>query len=187
MDKIMNFMLSAALLIALFSGCSLNAKTETISSPAVNDHILRMASEDEPGQRLRLHGVVFDGQTQKPIPDAEIYLYHADANGEYLPTDPDDESTAKLSGMVTTGPDGEFTILTIVPREYDQPGNRHIHMHYVHADGYQDLGGVILFENDVNDEIRQWAKETGFGIIIELEEENGIQVGNISLALTPQP
>ena len=73
-----------------------------------------------------------------------------------------------------------------MPREYDQPGNRHIHIQYVRADGYQDFGGVILFENDVNDEIRQWANDTGFGISIELEEIEGIQVGEITISLVPE-
>lgn len=187
MEKIISFILSIALLLTVFTACSSNAQSAPTSSTADQQHTVTLASETEPGQRLRLHGMVVDSQTQQPIPNAEIYLYHADANGEYLPSDPADESTAKLSGTVTTGTDGSFAVHTIVPREYDQPGNRHIHLHYVQADGYLQLGGVILFEDDVNNEIRQWANDTGFGIIIDLEEENGIQVGNISLLLEPAP
>jgi len=186
-DKIINFILSTVLMLTVFTACSPNTQPEPNSSQVTDDHSVTLAPETEPGQRLRLHGVVVDSQTQQPVPNAEIYLYHADANGEYLPSDPADESTAKLSGTVTTGPDGAFTVHTIVPREYDQPGNRHIHLHYVQAEGYLQLGGVILFEDDVNSEIRQWANDTGFGIIIDLGEEDGIQVGNIALQLESAP
>lgn len=171
--------LAAAFLILVTAACSPTADNTTAS----NAHTVTLADADEPGQRLTLHGQVLDSATGQPLSGVEIYLYHADANGKYLPTNPADESTAKLSGAVTSGPDGQFTVHTIVPREYDQPGNRHIHLHYVRAAGYADLGGVVLFEDDVNAEIRQWAEDTGFGIIIDLEERDGIQVGTLTLAL----
>ncbi|MBN2045952.1 MAG: hypothetical protein JW757_13100 [Anaerolineales bacterium] len=44
---------------------------------------------------------------------------------------------------------------------------------------------MILFENDVNAEIRQWADETGFGIIIELQEKDGVQHGHVLTSLNP--
>ena len=96
----------------------------------------------------------------KPEPrylTAEVYLYQANTNGEYHPADLDDESTAKLSGIVTSDKNGMFTIKTILPGEYEEPGNRHIHIHYARAKGYEQTGGVILFEDNVNDQVRQWA------------------------------
>jgi protocatechuate 3,4-dioxygenase beta subunit len=141
--------------------------------------------ENEPGQRLTLYGEVLDSSDKSPIPEARIYLYHADANGEYLPKDPNDESTAKLSGEVITDENGQFQVNTIIPREYDQPGNKHIHLHYVQAEGFQQSGGVILFDYDVNDEVRAWAKETGFGTIIDVVEKNGVMEGEVVIELTP--
>lgn len=168
------------------AGCSTMRRTSSQVPTTISNHItptIVLAGPDEPSQRLLLIGTVIDNQTHHPIPGAQVYLYHADANGEYIPTDPADESTAKLSGQITTSANGEFIVDTIVPREYDQPGNRHIHLHYVRAEGYQDGGGVILFEQDVNDEVRQWANQTGFGIIIELEERDGVQHGSIVIEL----
>jgi protocatechuate 3,4-dioxygenase beta subunit len=170
---------------ALITGCSHREAPVTQSLETNDAHTLVLTSPDEPGQSLTLSGTVTDNQTGQPLPGTRIYLYHADANGEYLPADPDDESTARLSGEVITGDTGQFTVHTIVPREYDMPGNRHIHLHYVRADGYQDFGAVILFENDVNPEIRQWANDTGFGIIIELEEVDGGQQGSVTIPLDP--
>lgn len=171
-------------LVAVVTACSSSADPDSVL-PEGDAHTLILASEEEPGQRLVLFGSVVDAQTNEPIPNAQVYLYHADANAEYNPSDPADESTARLSGEVITGPDGNFTVYTVVPREYDVPGNRHIHLHYVQAEGYQNGGGVILFEDDVNNDIRQWANETGFGIIIDLEELDGVQQGSITIPLEP--
>ncbi len=169
----------------LIQGCNYAAPATLQSTIPTGAYTITLAADDEPGQRLTIYGQVIDRQTGEPVPFAHVFLYHADANGEYQPVDPDDESTARLSGEVVTGEDGQFVVQTIVPREYDQPGNRHIHLHYIRADGYDDLGGVILFENDVNDEIRQWAESTGFGFIIELTEWGGVMEGNIILQLEP--
>ena len=74
---------------------------------------------------------------------------------------------------------------TILPGEYDSPGNRHIHIHYARAAGYKQKGGVILFEDNVNDEVRKWANETGFGFIINIEKKDGTLTGTLNLKLKP--
>ena len=173
--------LLSLLMLAAMAGC----RTPAAAPPSDKVSTIVLAPPDEPGQRLMLTGTVIDSQTGEPIPGAKIYLYHADADGEYSPSNPADESTARLSGEVSSSAAGEFLVDTIVPREYDQPGNRHIHLHYVRAEGYLDGGGVILFENDVNADIRQWATDTGFGTIIKLEEIDSVQHGNIIIELVP--
>lgn len=184
--KTLRISIFGLLFIVFTTGCSNIPSNDEPSPQEADIPTLSLAPANEPGQRLILFGTVVDSQTGEPIPHTEVYLYHADANGEYQPSDPSDESTAKLSGEIITNDAGEFIVDTIVPREYDQPGNRHIHLHYVRAEGYQDGGGVILFENDVNDEIRQWATDTGFGTIIELEEMEGVQRGNVIITLDPE-
>lgn len=186
--KIKNYLqISIYLITVLFiaAGCSSTPEVDFSLPSKTNTSTISLAPADEPGQRLVLTGTVLDSQTGEPIPNAQVYLYHADANGKYRPSDPADESTARLSGEVIADQAGEFRVDTIVPREYDQPGNRHIHLHDVQAEGYQNSGGVILFENDVNGEIRQWANDTGFGTIIELEEIDGVQYGHVAIPLDP--
>ncbi|HKJ27410.1 MAG TPA: hypothetical protein VJ965_07215 [Anaerolineales bacterium] len=180
-----HILISITLLTLCGVAAACGSTPETTASTVSDASTIVLAQADEPGQRLMLTGTVVDSQTSEPIPGTEIHLYHADANGEYQPSDPADESTARLSGTVFTDENGAFAVDTIVPREYDQPGNRHIHLHTVQAEGYQNGGGVILFENDVNSEIRQWASDTGFGTIIELEDNDGIQYGNIVIPLDP--
>ena len=169
----------------VFSACNRVPDAATALPKESDAHSLVLVSAEEPGQRLTLFGTVVDARTGAPIANAQVYLYHADADGEYTPGDPVDESTARLSGEVTTWEEGQFTVYTIVPREYDVPGNRHIHIHYIAAEGYQNGGGVILFEDDVNDDIRQWANDTGFGTIIDLEDVGGVQQGKVIIPLEP--
>lgn len=163
--------------------CTDNPQDNISSVIARNNNVLILAPADEPGERLLIDIIITDKKTGEPLPKAEVYLYQADTNGEYHPTDPEEESTAKLSGVITTDDLGKFTLSTILPGEYEEPGNRHIHIHYARAEGYEQTGGVILFEDNVNYEVRRWANETGFGFIIDISEKNGTLTGNLNLRL----
>lgn len=178
-------LLESTILVLTLVACSITP-ADQVTAPPTEAHTLTLTTPDEPGQPLTIYGRVIDDSTDKPVPGARIYLYHADADGEYEPADPSDESTARLSGEVVSGESGQFTLHTIVPREYDIPGNRHIHIHYVQVEGFRDFGGVVLFEDDVNDEMRLWAQDTGFGLIIPLQESQGEVEGKLTIALTPE-
>lgn len=121
---------------------------------------------------------------------AQVRVYQTDQSGTYQPADPADESTARIHGDLTTGTDGAFGFVTVLPGEYpDQPpGNRHIHFHTVSADGYEPRGFVMLFDDNVRAEVRDWAESTGFGIVVELEGTPGSGfVAAIDIALEPVP
>lgn len=171
--------LSAALTLS----CTNNPQDNISSANPGDNNILMLAPADEPGERLTINILLTDKHTGNPLPNAEVYLYQADNDGEYHPADPADESTARLSGVITSDDSGRFTLSTILPGEYEEPGNRHIHIHSARAEGYEQTGGVILFEDNVNDEVRRWANETGFGFIIDIEEINGTLTGKLNLKL----
>jgi len=168
----------------LFAGCNNNPQDNISSANTDDGNVLLLAPADEPGDRLIVNFLITDKKTGEPLPNTEVYLYQADTNGEYHPSDPADESTAKLSGVITSDDSGRFIVKTILPGEYEEPGNRHIHIHYARAEGYEQAGGVILFEDNVNYEVRKWANETGFGFIIDVEEINGTLTGNLNIKLT---
>lgn len=180
-----NFYLSSIFIFISLIACASNQSDGQVTNPTENKNLLILTTENEPGQRLEIYGTVIDSITQTSIPNTKIYLYHADANGEYHPADPNDESTAKFSGEVISDENGNFIVQTIVPREYELNGNKHIHLHYILAEGYKQDGGVILFDHDVNDEIRDWATTTGFGYIIQLQEIDGIMKGDLVIQLVP--
>ena len=168
----------------LILGCTNKPQDNIAYTDTGDKNTLMLAPEDEPGERLIVNFLITDKQTGEPLPNTEVYLYQANTNGEYHPSVPQDESTARLSGVITSDDSGKFTLSTILPGEYEEPGNRHIHIHYARAEGYEQTGGVILFDNNVNDEVRRWANETGFGFIIDIEELNETFVGDLNLKLT---
>jgi len=142
---------------------------------------------DEPGEPLTLVIQVVDAATGTPIADAEVLLYHADDGGAYDPSDPSDESTARLRAEGRVDAAGAFVVRTVLPGEYpgQPPGNRHIHLEHVRAPGYAPVGGVVLFEHNVNDTVRDWARATGFGRVIELVADEGGWRGVVTVELEP--
>lgn len=89
---------------------------------------LRICEIDEPGQKLWLCLTFVSKETEKALINEEIKLYHTSTIGEYEPTNPKDESTARLNGTVFTDDKGQIFIQTILPGDYGSSAdNRHIH------------------------------------------------------------
>jgi protocatechuate 3,4-dioxygenase beta subunit len=168
------------------SGCGGPPPTAPSPAPEADVPSVALAPEGEPGQPLTIRGTVLDRATNEPIPGASLYLYQTDSSGEYLPSDPDDNATARLSGEVATGETGQFVVHTVLPGEYDRPGTRHIHLHYARAEGYEEINRTLLFEDNASEEMRQWAEETGLGILLELTEQNGVLEANLIIPLDPE-
>jgi len=92
-----------------------------------------------PGVRLTVSGFVF-GLACQPIANALLDFWQADNNGVY------DNTGFKFRGHQFTGPDGKFTLQTIVPGLY--PGRtRHIHVK-VQAPGRPILTTQLYFPNE---------------------------------------
>lgn len=95
---------------------------------------VRIAPADEPGEPLRIVGVVTD-RDGRPAPGVVVYAYHTNAEGVY----PRDERLAgaaarhgRLRAWATTDADGRYEFQTILPGHY--PGRnapRHVHMHVI--------------------------------------------------------
>lgn len=89
---------------------------------------VRISELGEPGQKLWLCLTFISKETKNPLINEQIKLYHTSENGEYEPSDPSDESTARLNGTVTTNAKGQVFIQTILPGDYGSSAdNRHIH------------------------------------------------------------
>ena len=149
---------------------------------------LAIAPADEPGPSLSVDGRVIDAVTGEPIEGARIVVYQADQSGTYQPDDPADESTARIRGELSTDGEGRFGFITVQPGEYpDQPpGNRHIHFHSVTADGYTPTGFVMLFDDNVRPDIRDWAASTGFGVVVPVTGDSATGLAaTIEISLDP--
>ena len=123
-----------------------------------------VASEQEPGERIVVHGVVYDSDGKTPLAHASVYDYHSDSTGRYTQGTKDDNRNPRLRGYMRTNAEGRYEYSTIKPAPY--PGNgppAHIHYH-VNAPGHQERVFEIVFEGDpkITQDIRtQTAREDG--------------------------
>jgi len=139
-----------------------------------------LAPPDEPGESLIVSGTVRDTEG-KPVADALIYVFHADAKGYYAPARAMDEPNARLFGYMKTGADGRYEFRTIRPGGYPkQPIPQHIHM-LVTAAGYRDhrcrSTCQLVFADDprMTAEWHKWAKEGGNPVLSVTRDKNGSQ------------
>ena len=91
-------------------------------------HQLQISEPEEPGKPLLLALTFVWKETGQPLKRHFISFYHADSTGNYRPANPDDESTARLSGRAMTNELGQIFVSTVLPGDYgSSEDNRHIH------------------------------------------------------------
>ena len=123
---------------------------------------VKMVADDEKGERMLLELEIVDKETSKPLADTRVYLYHTDAEGDYVP---DAESPGggsenpRLFAFVRSDSTGIATIASILPGSYrgtDSP--RHIHL-LVDREETSAYGTGIYFDTDksLDDELREEA------------------------------
>ena len=110
-----------------------------------------------------IHGTVLDFSSGKPIPNAELDVWHTAPNGLYENQDPD-QPDMNLRGRFYTDEDGRYGLYCLRPTKYpvpdDGPGgellkllDRHpwrpAHIHFIiSADEYQPLVTQIFDRRD---------------------------------------
>ena len=112
-------------------------------------HHAPMVRSSEMGESIRVKGVIVDEQTQQPIPDVQIELVQADANGLYFP----EQSTwnPRIFAYLVTNEVGEFSVSTIRPGKYEDDDGATVpaHIHFtLNKDGYRVFGSEFTFEDD---------------------------------------
>ncbi|WP_436517689.1 hypothetical protein [Ekhidna sp. To15] len=91
-------------------------------------HRVQISDDFESGESLLLCLRFVDLSSREPLNNQIIHFYHADADGEYRPTIPGDETTARLSGDAVTDVEGQVFLKTTLPGDYGSSSdNRHIH------------------------------------------------------------
>ena len=87
-----------------------------------------IADEQEPGEKLLLCVTFLDKDSKKAWSNQKVSFYHTSTNGDYEPSNPADETTARLNGTAITNESGEIYVKTILPGDYgNSTNNRHIH------------------------------------------------------------
>ena len=75
---------------------------------------IEVAPASEPGERLIVTGRVLARAAHAPLPGVTVYVYHADATGEYNLAGHEKEPP-RLCGILRTNGAGEFRIRTSMP------------------------------------------------------------------------
>ena len=96
--------------------------------------VLVLADAKEPGTRMVIAGRVWKADGRTPAGAESVLVYQTDASGEYgsrpAITPPPRTRDARLSGYVTTDPEGRFEVRTIRPGPY-RTGATPAHVHFV--------------------------------------------------------
>jgi len=113
---------------------------------------LTMVAPAEPGEPFVVCGTVRD-PAGRPIPGAEVRLYHTDAAGWYAPGSTRGENP-RLFGRVLADARGRYRVRTILPAPYatSPSGAIHVHMGF-RAEGHRTRSGhpaSLFFDDDPN-------------------------------------
>ena len=130
--------------------------------------IAKIAKKTERGERLIVLVRMISRETGEPIANHTIRVFQADIKGSYGERVPGDETTARISGDVTTDKEGRFLIDTILPGDYGTiSGNRHIHMHVPDAkpEAYD-----FFFDDFVGTQTRSWANSRDQVVLLKLSK-----------------
>jgi protocatechuate 3,4-dioxygenase beta subunit len=116
--------------------------------PADVSSVVYMVTDNEPGERLVINGVVYGSDSRTPLDGFVLYLYQTDASGVYNSTDRS-WKRPRIRGWVKTDKEGRYEIRTIKPGNY--PGSRnpaHIHVIAKLPGRDPDWLDDFLFEGD---------------------------------------
>lgn len=109
-------------------------------------------TQGRPGVPLTLRVTVVDARSCKPIPNAAVDVWQADANGVYSGLEAPRDARF-LRGIQLTDADGIAAFDTVVPGWYD---NRTAHIHVkTHVGGDEIHTGQLYFDDSVIDEIAE--------------------------------
>lgn len=104
----------------------------------------KLATDDEPGQRMIISGRVLNLDCNEFIPDTVIDVWHADDEGNY------DNNGFKLRGYTKTNGQGFYLFETILPGKYGNANQlRPSHIHFkITPPNFPELVTQLYFEGD---------------------------------------
>jgi protocatechuate 3,4-dioxygenase beta subunit len=113
--------------------------------PAAPSWSARIAPEDEPGEPMRIDGVVRN-RAGEPVAGVIVYAYHTDHRGYYPRAE---NQHGRLRGWARTDEEGRYRFDTIRPAGYpDTRLPQHVHMHIIEPGRGTYWIGDINFDDD---------------------------------------
>jgi len=115
------------------------------------EKLRRNITEGRPGTRLDLHLTVADATTCRPIKNAVVDIWHADAGGTYSGFGAGASSRTFMRGLQKTGANGLAVFRTVYPGWYM---GRTVHIHVkVHVGGNVVHTGQLFFSDTLTDAV----------------------------------
>lgn len=138
----------------------------------------------ESGEKLKIHGIIYQPDGTTPAPNVILYVYHTDQQGLYSFRDEDttrDHRHGYIRGWIKTDETGRYEFYTLKPGAYpSRTIAAHIHPIILEPDGrYYWLGGYH-FEDDplLTDRERSPKSPRGGSTgLLKLKKEGESQVG----------
>ncbi len=126
------------IVITLLSSCTIDRTIEFSNNEEIavlrafqslpEESMLKIASDDEPGEHLLLCITFRKKEDGTSVFGQKVHFYHTSNQGNYEPSSPGDESTARLNGDAVSSSTGRIFVETILPGDYgSSTDNRHIH------------------------------------------------------------
>jgi catechol 1,2-dioxygenase len=148
----------------------------------------------EPGDVLLVSGRVWAFDTKKPLANAVLDIWQANAQGRYDNDDPRNPPAKDVflnRARLITDENGYYEYETIHPGPYQIGENqwRPCHIHYlVRAAGYQSLVTQLYFRGDKFNKTDEFIKES---LIIDVRKEKArgaaYEMGTFDIVLAPAP
>ncbi len=152
-----------------------------------------VAGADEPGERLRLSGTVFQNDGRTPAADVVLYLHQTHAGGLYEGGVGSGLARrhGRLRAWVRTGAQGHYTFETIVPGIYPDRGSpAHLHL-VVEENGrtpyYIDDVVFIGAEQVTPDYITRQPLRGGNGVVALEGDDGGTRSARRDIVLERHP
>jgi len=145
-----------AVTLAIVAATAGIAAQSVHEAPAEAPSTGRVAPQGEPGQALRVSGVVV-GRDGAPVAGASLYIYQTDHEGYYGVKPASDNKNPRLKLFLRSDAKGAWSFETVKPGSY--PNSRvppHIHFEVSAAGGAPKIFEIV-FEGDsfVTDEMRR--------------------------------
>jgi len=106
----------------------------------------RIAAPEEPGEPLRVSGVVYGPDGVTPAAGLILFVYHTDAKGLYAP---EPNADPRLHAWLRTDAQGRYAFTTIRPAPYPNArGPAHVHTELWGEGVPPQYGPELLFADD---------------------------------------
>jgi protocatechuate 3,4-dioxygenase beta subunit len=176
--------LAAALLsLSVSEGC---ARAEDPCAKATSSAVL--VKKGEPGEPLRVRGVVYRPDGVTPAAGVILYAYQTDTKGRYihLPS-----KSPRIKGWMRTDAEGRFEFLTIRPGPYPNRSEpAHIHFQLWGPDAPPQWNVDLLFEDDQLIQASRRAESESLGkfafIRAPVKGRDGVWETTLDLRLKPE-